>query len=256
MICHVLQNLRHTGQGFLHTIDNLQRFFLPLLHGEADLMVHGAASQSHLAVSHIVLIIQILPVQNRQFPAISVGTQIQSLSVGLNSVLGKYKFLLHRKSLPFRYKLQMGTYPQRSPVQRPIPDSVGDAHHIPALHQGNGPRHFHSLRQIAPGGIILIGELGLEAVSLLPFFMTLEVLAGQKHPAHMGVLFSQFQHFLQPVYHVKAMVGRMGAGHQHCLVIPAAGGDHTQGGEASQAIGHQIAVFLAPVKGFPVLFSI
>ncbi len=162
------------------------------------------------------------------------------------------KALTLRQLRPLGHKLHPGPHGKHSFPAGMILELIGDRYCIFPGRQQDFLFHFHACCQKIPDRIILEGNACQPPVSLL-FSSVCKALAGQ------GVgLLPHGQPLLQPVDHVVPVIGRHlpVTADEHPMVVSGAGARHGKRGEASQTIGHQIAVLLSPLQRFKILSSI
>ena len=247
-------DLRRRGEVRLQAHHQLQGALAAGLHRKRHRVVGGGTAQGHFPVLHVLSIIEGVAVGGLVAAAPAVGLEVERQAVGLHRrAAGHFpegKLLPRRDALSLGDKLQLRLHRQGDGRAAAVGEAVGNGNGVAPLLQHQSLLHRHPRQAVAPLGIVHEGKGRQGLVSPLRQAVALEVLAGER------VCPRPHRHRLpEPVDHVIAAVGGMGAGHQHRLVVAAAGADDGLGGKAAQAVGHQIAVRLAPGQGGPVIFS-
>ena len=180
----------------------------------------------------------------------SVCPEIKCHSIGNNRAFRILKLLLQFRLTALCSKLIKRYNLQFSRFSAAVSDTVAYCHCIFSLLHGNLLADLHSLNKESPYRHIVKYKRGKIRTALL--LISVCKLLGRKN----NFLFTQTQTFLQTMYHIVSVIGRLYTGHQKSVIVSCHRACHGHGRKSSQTVGKEITVFLPSFQIFQFLFSV
>ena len=232
-----------------HGVYKLQDFFLSRLNAFCDYVSGLCKTCLSTSVAGIIAV-KICFLYFFYIIQCSICLEIESHSIGNHCIFRILKLLLRFRLTALCSKLIKGHHFQFRCFSTAVSDTVAYCHCIFSLLHGNLLADLHSLNKESPYRHIVKYKRGKIRTALL--LISVCKLLGRKN----NFLFTQTQTFLQTMYHIVSVIGRLYTGHQKSVIVSCHRACHGHGRKSSQTIGKEIAVFLPSFQIFQFLFSV